>query len=461
MGLFKRVGDGIKYVIYGGTAYDIIPTWQTTTPSYPISNFLGNVLHGYRKSELIFTCISKKAEMCAAPRLLVYDKKTNKELPDHPLRQLIKRPNPYMTEFDFFAWCVMMFDLAGRAYFEKVRSGAGRIVQMWPLRVDWVKPIPSADKFIGVYEYWVPGRERAFLDPDTILDFKIPDPLNMYEGLAPTSVAGRVGDVDNAATDYLKLFFEKGAVPPGYIKTTQKLDDKVRKKMQKRFTEWYGGFRNWLTPLVLDRDADYERMGLTGKEMQFEKLDARSESRICMVLKVPPILIGAKVGLDRSTFSNSESAQKFMWFNTMQPIFKRIADELNNDLAPNFGSNIELRWDFSQVAALQEELNEVWKRNTEAFKAGGITRNDMRAALGLPLDATGDVYLRPLNVEEVPAKILRKSGSHDHSLKALSTPQNAPDDDIRRKYEKKLRDATLKFFNGQKGRIIKEIGDNG
>jgi HK97 family phage portal protein len=213
-------------LLRGKEAYNYIPTWQDNQAAYRVGNFERNVKDGWRKNELIYACVSAKADACSAASLRTYRKSDGSELPDHPLRKLIEQPNPFMTEFDFMAANMIYLDLAGCAYWEKVRAkGSRQVVELWPLRPDWMAPIRSSSSFIAGYEYDVPGMDKIPLRAEDVLRFNHWDPLDPYGSTAPVAVAGRIGDVDNATTDFLKLFFQNGGVPMGLLSTKQSLID--------------------------------------------------------------------------------------------------------------------------------------------------------------------------------------------------------------------------------------------
>lgn len=457
-----RLSFAFRFALSGKTAYDILPTWDQGKAAYPLANFEANVRSGYRKNELIFACISLKADSSAQPKLLAYGK-DGSEKTDHALRALLKRPNPFMTEFDFFALTLAFLDLAGRAYWEKVRSRAGQVVQLWPLRPDWLRPVKQAGQFISGYQYSVPGISQPIpLAVNDVLDFKLHDPLDLYNGLAPASVAGRVGTVDNSATDFVKLFFESGGMPAGILTSKQKLIDAQVDDIRRRWRERYGGYAKWIDPAVLDSDATYQKLGLDFKEMGFEQLDARNEARVCMVLRTPPILIGATVGLARSTFSNYGEARRAYWEDTLAPQYKRIGDECQNDLASEFEDGLELRWDYSGVPAMQEDRDASWRRATAALSAGGLTVNMFLEEIGEEaIGPAGDVFLRTTLQVEVPMQTVRSVAKG-----ALPTTKAAkpPDDDERRKHERALDTALNGYFDAQLGRVRRaavKSGNNG
>ena len=286
LSLWERFRLASRILVEGKTAYEFTHTWDAGQPKYPAANYRNNVIEGYRRNELIYACITKKADSAAGPTLRVYRRRDGLELPDHPCRRVIQRPNPYMTEFDWVSITMMMLDLAGISYWEKVRSRAGRVVELWPLRPDYMHPVIGSTGLPTSYIYNTGSEQIPLADTD-VLAFRLWDPLDMYRGLAPVAVAARIGDVDSAVTDYLKKFFEQGGVPAGLLSSKLKLTDPAVADIRRRWRERYGGWRNWMEPAVLDSDAQYQRMALSFQEMGFEILDARDETRICTVLRVP------------------------------------------------------------------------------------------------------------------------------------------------------------------------------
>src|SRR5260370_36758886 len=148
------------------------------------------------------------------------------------------------------------------------------------------------------------------------------------------------------------------------------------------------------------------------RDLEFPDLRAFSESRICAALQVPPILVGAKVGLDRSTFTNYQEARKQLWEEAIFSLQRRFRDPVETRLLPEFSgtgrARVTTRWDNSQVLALQEAETAKWARASEALHAGGITVNDFRRVVGLEPDPAGDVFplprgSGPLRAGAVPA----------------------------------------------------------
>lgn len=395
----KDSGDVFRF--FGGSTPD---------PEFPASTFLNHVDAGYNKNELVYSCITEKATSYPEATLRVYDAlgRRGEPLQDHPLRQLLSNPNPLITEFELFELLVLHLDLAGNAFWEKVRDRTGRVVELWPLRPDRVRMKRNGRDV--AYGYVVSdtayGRSTgAKTVPVEVVHFKLPNPVDPLVGTPPMRAALRATAVDNEATAFVKTLLQNHAVP-GVVVTMGNLesvlDEATTNRLKEKWRNSFGG-RKRGEPAFLQTGMDVKELGLSLKDLEFPDLRTISESRICMSFGVPPIIVGAKVGLDRSTFANFAEARKAFWEQTLMPLQRRVRDTIAAQLLPEMPSGpgirrVSLRWDTSEVLALKESEQARWERATSAFQAGGISQNEYRAELSLPDVPGGDVFLMPSGV---------------------------------------------------------------
>ncbi len=446
------------------TGWNTMPSWENNVPVYSDNKYAERIRSGYRKNELIYSCIRFKCLSQMMSRTVVQDAEGT-ILDTHPLTQLMHHPNPFMSESDFKSLTTIMLDCAGRATWEKVRNKVGLPIQLWPLNPDWLHPVRDQDVFIKGYQYKVPGvAQTASIDVNDVIEIKLWDPLDLYNGLAPVAVAGRVGDVDNAATDFIRLFFQNGGAPLGVLKTKRRLQDTQIMDARRRWTDRYGGWQNWIAPAVLDEELDYQTIGSTFKDMGFGELDARSETRLTMVLGVPPILVGAKVGLDRSTFNNSHEAELYAWNHTIIPQDIVIEEAIERSLVPDFGGNLRISHDYSRVPAMKEDLIALIGAATQAFGTGNLTRNDYRQMLHLQPWTDGDVRVLLNTQTEIPVSdVAPEEKVSIHLPDTILMSHNghkaaaAPDDAARRRRERELQKTMESYFEGCLKRIKKEV----
>ena len=458
-----------------------IPSWREGKAVAPETNFTSLVKHGWRKNELIYACVSTKCNTASQTTLRVYNQRTDAEIEEHPLRALLQRPNPRMSEFDFWYSVFLYQDFAGIAYYEKVRSRSGRTVQLWPMRPDWVRPQETSRGLVKFYEYGIPGIDPVHLPAEDVLSFSLFDPLNQYMGYPPVAVAARSGDLDNAVTDYLRLLFQEGGVPPDILKTTKNINEAIAQRAREIWKQYYGGYQKWTEPAVLGNDMEYQQTGLGVAEMGLEQLDRRDEVRICQVLHVPPTVVHTLVGMERSILDNAQSFELSWWMDDLFPMYKNLNDSITNQLLPEYGDDSYSKWDFSEVPAIRAQIEATRKNRLEEFRMGAITRNQFNEAAGLPtLGPRGDVYLlsaamievpagmllpRPEPVEEEPEEepeeeIQEEEEDTEKSLSPAGSKAADPDDiEQRTQSEEEIKEGMTEFLADELERIEKAVAE--
>jgi phage portal protein BeeE len=81
-----------------------------------------------------------------------------------------------------------------------------------------------------------------------------------------------------------------------------------------------------------------------------------------------------------------------MWVETLRPIYRRIADRLTFALAPEFGGELAIGFNFANVGALQEDKESIRKTAVLGWNNGIFTRNEARDIMGWPPVEGGDVF---------------------------------------------------------------------
>lgn len=399
-------------------------------PEYPASTFLSHVENGWDRNELVYACIDKKATNLPQGTIRVYDSlgRRGEPLQDHPLRRLLANPNPLMSEFEMFEMLMVHLDLAGNAFWEIVRDRAGVPVELWPVRPDRIR-MKRGTRSVA-YGFALDSDKTI---PIEVVHFKLPNPVDPMIGTPPLRPALRAVALDNEATSFVKSLLQNHAIP-GVVVTMGQLesvlDEATTNRLKAKWKQSYGG-RNRGEPAFLQTGMEVKELGLSLKDLEFPDLRTISESRICMAFKVPPIVVGAKVGLDRSTFANYGEAMRSFWQETLLSSQRRIRDTIAAQLLPLMPQggpgtrrivNVSLRWDNSEVEALRESEIDRWNRATQAFQAGGLMLNDYRREIGQAEVPGGDVFLMPSGVIAT-----RDMAGAVESLNGQSDPASQPD----------------------------------
>lgn len=369
------------------------PAWRQQQAEWSVVDLQSYVSEGYNLNGLIRSAIMYKARSLSQPKLRVYA--GNPEKPElitdenHPLVQLVRRPNIHQSWSEFFAQCVTYFNLAGNVFIALDRPARGQLpTGLYALRPDRVSVAVDNQRLMG-YLYKPEGRsyrDGFAILPADMMHIKMTNPGDELEGvglgLSPLASVARSIDVDNYITYFLKMFFENGAMPTGLLRFEVEVDETELARIKRRWQEMYGGFDNWTDVGVLDLGGSYQQLGMTFDEMGFSTLDERNESRILGPFGVPPILLGTRMGLERSTFSNYAEARQACWEDTLLPELAMFEVELQYYLRGDDGSWVA--FDTSEIPALRDDINQQALTAKTLFEMG-VPANIALATVGLEI----------------------------------------------------------------------------
>jgi len=332
------------------------------------------------------------------------------------LIRLLDSPNPWMSRGQLWGTVVMDRALAGNAYLLKARVQGGllkgAVAELWRLRPDRIRIIPSTTNFIESYEYNT-GREKIVFPPGDIIHLKTRNPLNDYYGMPPLmAIAARV-DIDEYMKSFLRGFYERGGTGPGAILSVkQKLDQTAKDAIRDRVRSQFGGPNGMYEWLILDQaESTYQQLGLNRglRDALPKELDAVTEARIAMAFGIPGSILGLLIGYESSSYANKRQDWQVFWDLTMTPLLSDLDDALNLQLVPDFGGIDEVLFDLSDIHALQEDVDKIHDRERQDFAGTGSTLKEFREALGKPPDLDDDdIVLIPANAKAVRVGDLAK-----------------------------------------------------
>lgn len=380
------------------------PRTQATWPNYGLD---GQVERAY-KLAVVAACIDAIARDVSAAPLKVYRKVDGQpeEEPQHPARLVVHAPNPAMSESEFWYFVVAMAASTGFCVIEKVRSGAGRPVQLWPLVSPWLKVRPRPQQ-MPEWEYRVPGNDPWVLAAENVILVTYrPDPWGGWTGRSPLTSLKRQLAISDQMTDFLAVLFENGGVPPIGLRVLPqdgiipKLDEGERETILESFAQKYGGARNWHKPAFLG-GLEVTRIGLDLGELLWPDIRDRIETDVCIAFGLPSGFVGTLAGLQRNTFSNYENSTRQYYDGTVAPLWSRLDGAFTRGLLVEFdpGLTREFAFDVSEITALQEDETPKWDRAIRGVASGMLTLDDGRSQVGLPPfeGGAGDVLLIPFS----------------------------------------------------------------
>ncbi len=318
---------------------------------------------------------------------------------DHPLTDLMNNPNPYYDGLLLQSAFIADLVISGNAYLLKVRSGAGRPVQLWwtPSGLITPKWPEGGTEFISHYEY-IPGGTSISINPLDVVHYRLGiDPDNLRKGRSPLQSLFREVFTDDEAANMTAALLKNMGVPgmlisPAQDTVSQQDADAVKQYIKERTT---GDRRG--EPIVIGSATKVDTFGFNPQQMDLKQLRRIPEERVSAVLGVPAIVAGLGAGLDRSTFSNMQEAREMAYESGIIPLQRIVASQTSHQLLNEYTDdlvNYRVSYDVSNIRVLQEDEDKLSAR-TIAQVSGGVCKiTDAQRILGLPVDDTQDFYLR-------------------------------------------------------------------
>ena len=358
---------------------------------------------GYLKNAIVYRCVNEISKGASAVPFVL--KAGDQIIEEHPLIDLLMRPNPLQSYSEFFNSLFGYVLLSGNAYILKTGSDMGAPKELHQLRPDRInikgsgKPIPEK------YEYMVNGRvnHTYLIDQENgfseLKHIKLWNPLDDYYGLSPLSAAAVEVDQFNMASKHNVNLLQNGARPSGAVVFKPQddagfavnLTESQRQQLLTDLNNRFSGAGNAGRPMLLEGDFDWKEMGLSPKDMDFANLKHMSATDIALCFGVPSQLVGVP---DSQTYSNVAEARLALYEETIIPHLRKIASDLNEWLVPLFDDRLTLEFDIDSIPALSERVKRVYENVTSAVREGIMTRNEAREQLGLePLDGADDLYI--------------------------------------------------------------------
>jgi hypothetical protein len=254
------------------------------------------------------------------------------------------------------------------------------------------------------------GGEPVLLSPDEVVHFRNGlDTDDQRKGYSPLkSVLREVFTDDEAANFTASLLRNMGV--PGLIVSPD--GDGTVSKEDADFTRAYikANFAgdNRGEALVMSGATKVQEFGFSPEQLKLKDIRRIPEERVTAVLGTPAVVVGLGAGLDRSTFTNYTEARAAAYEQAIIPPQGLLAEEIWFQLLPDFEPT-ETIWswrvgfDLSLVRVLQEDRFNLAKRLDIGVRGGWARVAEGRRASGLPVGPEDEIYLRQMNLVQVPA----------------------------------------------------------
>ena len=404
-----------------------VTTSSTTTAGRPLD------ISGLTRNSTVMSCVNVKARTLAQCSVEVYSRADDGTLVNaltaenvgprdkakaKQVLNLIKNPNNFQTQYEFFYQWSMWFDLAGEAFTlwwrKDQKDMSATPLEMYNLDSTLIT-VGITDTRYPFYRLSTPSYGFSHEEP---LDYwqvmhvkeaAWQGSSGFNKGILATELIALDQDIDV----YSNFIMQNGAKPSGIFTTDQVIPDVKYKEIASRLKETWNamtGSRNTDPSkagqgMLLDQGMRYTPVDmLTLQDADARELKLQTTKRICALFGVPP----AMIGVSDSKYNNTQTMLDEFYKTTMYPMIVSLEQKLNANLLKGY-PNLVIRFDtkdFLKGAAL-DQMNFV----TAGVSNGIITPNEAREYLNMPeFDGADELANNSDTSEPIPGSSPQDTG---------------------------------------------------
>jgi HK97 family phage portal protein len=305
----------------------------------------------------------------------------------HPALDQWTNPNPSMTQAEFVHAFDQHMELVGetdwliRRAFEN-----GPPTELWPIRPDRVRPDEDPDLFISGWEYTSPDYRVIHLEPQDVLQLKLPNPSDPFRGLGP--VQSLMMDLESSryGAEWNRNFFLNSAMPGGVLEFDHELGKTQFDRLVEQWGSGHKGVSNAHRVGIIER-GQFRPTTFSMRDMQFTELRKVSGEIIRQAYRYPTAMMGISDNVNRA---NAEAAEVMLASWLVVPRLKRIRGLLNTRYLRLWGADQPRRYQFDYMSPVPgdraaDDTERTSKAN--AYKTlidAGVEPDDAADACGLP-----------------------------------------------------------------------------
>lgn len=346
--------------------------WNSRAMLLPPKMNTKEYLTTYGDNGWVYACTSKIANSVADTEIVAQKTLRNgnvKVVNESQVVNLLNRPNPFQSGFEFRELSDMLLSLTGKCFWYIAKDSAGTPMELWIMGPQYVTIVPDSDNYIKGYIYNATG-ENIPLNPDEVLFINLPDPYDMYGGVGPAQAAGFAIETDKYSNKWNRNFFFNNATPDTVI-LADDLDDDSFERLKESWNDKYSGVDNARKTAILESVRDIKVLNQSARDMDFVNLKNANREEILGVFGVPKVLLGMNENVNRAT---AETAKMIFQDNVVAPRLKRLEDKINNELVPLFGENIKIKLKTKDIMDPEFIVNSI----NEGVKNGYITPEEAK-----------------------------------------------------------------------------------
>lgn len=430
----KGVGSGVQFV---GN-----PDWRTIVridgDADPDAEELLRTI-AFATSAYAYTAITYRATRIAQPTLSVVKEVEGEgdvKIPGHEFAMLLDEPSPDYDMGELQQLTEIYRCITGGCLWVREKDDGQRDSRWLPFSGDEFETFAFEGRIYGFFRVDVVGGQRDYL-PEDVVHFRDINPNSWRRHLSKLDVALSQLDLGHQINRTVRNFMRTAMFPSGTISPDKDWnpDDDQWNEWKNEIRRYHQGPTNAGEALVLQGGTVFSRIQSSLKDMLPSELLDRIEATIGSVFGIPPVVLGWKVGLENSPWSQMSEARQMTYEDTIEPRWQDIEKKMTRQILSEEErlSGNRIAFDVSNVRAFQAD------DKTRAEVAGSMrqewTRNERRIYTGKD----------PLPEDDERGDEIESGGM------IVPEPDDEPEEEPEEEEEEELSAALQDILSGTKG----------
>ena len=286
-------------------------------------------------------------------------------------RVMHSRANPYMTSMAMRE-CLIAHILAwGNGYAEIVRDSFGRVVELWPIPPNRIRP--EMDEGVLYYVVRVDSEDKK-LPRERVLH--VPGlGFDGFLGYSVVNMAAQSIGLGKAMETFGANYFGQGTHPGVVVSHPGKLSETAAKNLENSLTKEYSGLGKTHRLMLLEDGLKLEKIGIPPNDSQFIESRTFQIPEIARWFNLPPHKLK---DLTRSSFSNIESEQISFVTDSLLPWGVRLEQNYNMQLLTDQEVQAGLYFKHVFEGLLRGNSVDRSEYYRKMWSIGALTQNEIR-----------------------------------------------------------------------------------
>ena len=283
---------------------------------------------------------------------------TEEDVANSWVLKLLKKPNQFQTETEFIKYFLLNAMLTGEVFQNQIKQAVWGITQTYVLpsdkmKVNFVDNMQQDYRLKEIKDFYYNGLTRIEADEmvwrKEICNYTTPDARGMSKLNSLLNSGKALQAIYESAIRTLSDRGALGMITPA-TGTDYKLQPKESKALKQAWSNKYGITGDKAPVVIADIPLNYTPVAMNLQELQLNETQLRNFRNCCMVMNVPPPLLG---DLSGAALNNMKILEKSLYENGIKPPMTWMCETF--DVAFELPQNESIIADYRDIEVLQAD----------------------------------------------------------------------------------------------------------